>query len=89
MPTHQEHFYDVHRIEFDTELVIETEDRCHVLMLVEGTSISVEIEENETNTFHYAETFIIPAATKKYRLINHGQGRAKVIKAFLKHDIEI
>ncbi len=89
LPTHQEHFYDVHRIEFDTELVIETEDRCHVLMLVEGTSISVEIEENETNTFHYAETFIIPAATKKYKLINHGQSRAKVIKAFLKHDIEI
>lgn len=89
LPTHKDHFYDVHRIEFDTELIIDTEDRCHVLMLVDGTSISVEIEENETNKFHYAETFIIPAATQKYKLINHGTGRAKVIKAFLKHDIEL
>jgi len=89
LPTHREHFYDVHRMEFDTELVVETDDRCHVLMLVEGTSISVEIQEVGTSRFHYAETFIIPAATQKYKLINHGPGRAKVIKAFLKYDIEI
>ncbi|NRF41422.1 class I mannose-6-phosphate isomerase [Pedobacter foliorum] len=89
LPTHKEHFYDVHRIEFETEVVIETEDRCHVLMLVEGTSISVEVAENETSKFHYAETFIIPAATQRYKLINHGKGKAKVIKAFLKNDIEL
>lgn len=89
LPTHKEHFYDVHRIEFDTEVIIETEDRCHVLMLVEGTSISVEVAENETSKFHYAETFIIPAATQRYKLINHGKGKAKVIKAFLKNDIEL
>lgn len=86
LPTHKEHFYDVQRIEFDTEVTIETREGVHVLMLVEGTSISVEIEELVPSRFNYAETFIIPAATKRYKLINHGTARAKVIKAFLKNN---
>ena len=88
LPTHREHFYDVHRIEFDTLVTIDTADVCHVLMLVEGTSISVRIN-NEELRFNYAETFIIPAAAGLYSLINHGRTRAKVVKAFLKDNIEL
>ncbi|TZF83236.1 hypothetical protein FW774_13180 [Pedobacter sp. BS3] len=84
LPTHQEHFYDVHRIEFDSELTIETEDCCHVLMLVEGSTVSVNTANGMSVYFHYAETFVVPAAAKAYTLTNMGQSRAKVIKAFLK-----
>lgn len=87
LPTHREHFYDVERIEFDQEMVIDTDQRCHVLMLVEGTSISVQVNNGESHYFNYAETFIIPAAAGEYKLINHGAQRAKVIKAFLKNNI--
>jgi len=88
LPTHRDHFYDVHRIEFDTEVQIDTNDVCHVMMLVEGSSISVRINDEDTH-FNYAETFIIPAATGRYTLVNHGQGRARVVKSFVKDQFEL
>jgi mannose-6-phosphate isomerase class I len=84
LPTHAEHFYDVHRIEFDSAFTVETEDVCHVLMLVEGSSISVKTKDGIESVFYYAETFVIPAAAVSYTLFNTDNGRAKVIKAFLK-----
>lgn len=83
-PTHAEHFYDVHRIEFDSEITIATDDTCHILMLVEGTSVQVETANGTVQDFHYAETFVLPAAAEKYTLKNAGEGRAKVVKAFVK-----
>lgn len=84
LPTHKEHFYDVHRIEFSKEAEIKTEDKCHVLMLVEGTSIRIKTASGYTQRFNYAETFIIPAAAKSYQIINENDDSVKVIKAFIK-----
>ncbi len=84
LPTHQEHFYDVHRIEFDSKISIETSNVCHVMMLVEGESVLIETQDGNKQTFAYAETFVVPAAAKSYVLTNLGKVRAKVIKAFLK-----
>jgi len=87
LPTHAEHFYDVHRLEFDKEITVHTNDSCNVLMLVEGISIVVKVG-NETRQFHYAETFVLPAAAHSYTLINQGPARAKVVKAFIKDSID-
>jgi hypothetical protein len=84
LPTHQDHFYDIHRIDFDGEIKVETNDECHVMMLVEGESITVEIADGTREIFAYAETFVIPAAAKNYKITNLGKVQAKVIKAFLK-----
>lgn len=84
LPTHNEHFYDVHRLEFDNSVEIKTDNCCHVLMLVEGNSLKVETADGAKMDFAYAETFVIPAAAGTYRLTNQGKQRAKVIKAFLK-----
>jgi mannose-6-phosphate isomerase class I len=84
LPTHREHFYDVERVEFDSAITIETDNVCHVMMLVEGTTVSVSIAGGPKTTYHYAETFVIPAAAQSYTLYNNGPSRAKVIKAFLK-----
>lgn len=84
LPTHKEHFYDVHRVEFDKAVNIDTGDTCHVMMLVEGDSVLLETADGTKRTFAFAETFVIPAAAKSYTLGNLGKGRAKVIKAFLK-----
>jgi mannose-6-phosphate isomerase class I len=87
LPTHAEHFYDVHRIELDGSYTVQTNNVCHVLMLVEGTSVTVRTANGKTSTFHYAETFVVPAAAREYTLINNGTGRAKVIKAFVKDEV--
>lgn len=84
LPTHADHFYDVHRIEFDDTIQVDTDGSCHVLMLVEGQSVSIETADGTVQKFAYAETFVVPAAAISYRLKNLGDGRAKVIKAFLK-----
>ena len=89
LPTHKEHFYDIHRIEFDTEVTIKTENLCHILMLVEGTTLLIETENGVGMSFSYAETFVIPAAAKSYKLTNTGKGKAKVVKAFVKENVTV
>jgi len=84
LPTHAEHYYDVHRLEFDKQIEVNNNDGCHVMMLVEGESILVETANGTRQQFAYAETFIIPAAAVRYKLTNLGKGQVKVIKAFLK-----
>lgn len=87
VPTHAEHFYDVHRIEFDFQVTVETHDVCHILMLVEGSRIKVQTADGTVLDFNYAETFVIPAGAKSYTLINTGGGKAKVVKAFVKDEV--
>ena len=89
LPTHKDHFYDVHRMEFDTQVTIETNNVCHILMLVEGTTVKVETADGTHADFYYAETFVVPAAAKRYTIINTGETRAKVVKAFVKDDINL
>lgn len=84
LPTHPAMFYDVHRFEFTGQVESATNHQCHVMMLVEGTSVVAETANGNSHIFNYAETFVIPAAAGSYRLINKGPGMAKVVKAFVK-----
>ena len=84
LPTHRAHFYDVHRYTFTDKVVIQTDGSCQVLMLVEGTSLLVHTQNGMTQRYHYAETFVVPAAAETYTLTNEGDRPATVVKAFLK-----
>ena len=86
LPTHPDHFYDIYRYEFDSDITINTNDHCHILMLVEGKSIELIPNDYPAQTFQYAETFAVPAAANQYRLKNKMEGTAKVIVSFVKDE---
>jgi hypothetical protein len=84
LPTHAEHFYDVHRFDFSTAVESRTDGSPHVLNLVEGASVILETPGNAPKRFAFAETFVVPAATERYRLRSETGQPVKVVKAFLK-----
>jgi len=84
LPTHEKHTYKINRYHFGSEVTIKTNDKFHVLSLVEGSSISVESADGRTETFHYAESFIVPASAKSYKVTNNSDEEAKLVVAFMK-----
>jgi len=84
LPTHAQHFYDVHRLEFSSHIEQNTAGSFHVLNLVEGASVLLETEKGARQRFSFAETFVIPAAAGAYRLISETGALLKVVKGFMK-----
>lgn len=84
LPTHELHFYDVHRFEIQTEIEVETNGSPHVLSLVEGDAVMLETQNGRSQRFHYAETFVVPSAAGQYKLCNAGERPAWVVTAFIK-----
>ena len=85
LPTHEAHFYSVYRYEFTGDISINTNNQCHLCMLVEGEKISVTSDGNSTG-FHCAETFVVPAATGSYNITNKGINKAFLVVAHVKDE---
>jgi mannose-6-phosphate isomerase class I len=84
LPTHADHFYDVHRLEFSASIAVETHGSPHVLNLVQGRSVLLETASGEKARFSFAETFMVPAAAGHYTLTSEDGSPLKVIKGFMK-----
>ena len=88
LPTHPEHFFDVFRFDFQNSFEWETGGSFNVLNLVERGPVVLETQAGYRPRFNWAETFVIPAASGRYRLVNEGSGAAKVVMARMKKDVK-
>lgn len=84
LTTHEKHFYDVHRIHLISEIELQTNNKFHVMSLVQGRFIIFETGSGDKIRFNYAETFVVPAAAGSYRIINPNGEEAILVKAFIK-----
>ena len=84
LPTHREHFYAIERYEFSDSIEISGNNQCHILMLVKGHRVTVCTQNGMLSSFHYAETFVVPASTGNYRIKNMGSPDAMLVVAFVK-----
>ncbi len=89
LPTHPIHFYDVARYEIDphSAVWVETDGSCQVMSLVEGKTVLLQTAVGMSQQFNYAETFVVPAAAGRFRLVNEGETAVKVVVAFMKADL--
>jgi hypothetical protein len=84
LPTHPLHYYDVWRYHIISSAYIETNNKCHVLNLVEGDRIQVETKNGMIMKFSYTETFAIPAAAGGYTVSNLTGKEVMLVIAFVK-----
>lgn len=85
LKTHQEHLYDVHRIRIKPNSFVEIDlgNQCHILSLVEGHEVEVQVGDQK-ELYYYAETFVLPAAASTYSLYNSSEREIMLVKAFVK-----
>lgn len=87
LPTHSDHFYDIHRLTLNSTLERRTDKSVQVMMVTEGESVFVEIEGlSETMRFNYAETFVIPAGARQFTLHAVGDEPVVVMQSFLRRE---
>ncbi|ELY2650055.1 class I mannose-6-phosphate isomerase [Cronobacter sakazakii] len=86
---HEREFIETRRHWFDKPVLHHTHGTVNVLNLVEGAEALVESPNGMFEPFvvHYAETFIVPAATGAYRISPFGKGigqQLATIKAWVR-----
>jgi mannose-6-phosphate isomerase class I len=84
LPTHETHSYSVHRYHFTGEIEIKTNNKCLVMSLVEGNSITVKDLTGVRMEYSFAETFIVPASSERVRILNRSGKEAILVEAFIK-----
>ena len=70
-------FFGIDRLDFESEVTVETQGRFHVLNLVAGEEVTVETERGDVHPLSYAETLVIPASVGSYRLERRAARRAR------------
>lgn len=77
-------FFAIHRFELSGQMTDQTNDRFHILNLVEGECCNILVNGVDPIELRFAESIIIPASVGHYQLYNCGTSICKVVKAFVK-----
>jgi mannose-6-phosphate isomerase class I len=80
---HPDLFFGVNRLDFEESVIDDTEDRFHVLNLVEGDEAEIVTGAGATHSLSYAETIVVPASVGSYEIRRVRGGACRVVKAFV------
>jgi mannose-6-phosphate isomerase class I len=80
-------FYNINRVEFESEYEFNTKGKSFTINLVEGDKITLESQNGRVTNLSFLETMIIPAATGKVKLINKSNRPCKIVKVYVKEGI--
>ncbi|WP_300963663.1 class I mannose-6-phosphate isomerase, partial [uncultured Dubosiella sp.] len=80
---HELEFIETRRLWIKDEAVVDNEDNVNMLNLIEGQKAYIESLDGSFEPFevHYAETFIVPASVKGYRIVNPTGDTIGVLRA--------
>lgn len=83
---HELEFIETRRLWIQDEVRIENHGNMNMLNLIEGEECFVESLDHSFKPFkvHYAETFIVPASVKGYKIINKNKERIGIIRAYVR-----
>ena len=82
-------FYNVHRIEFENEFIMDTNGTAYSTNLVQGQKVEIHSQNGRVSNLSYLETMLIPAATGKIKIVNKGKGSCKMVMVYVKPEIGI
>ncbi len=83
---HKLEYIETRRYWIQDEVLIKNEDNVNMLNLIEGQSCLIESMDGSFEPFevHYAETFIVPASVKNYKIVNNTNKTIGVIRAYVR-----
>lgn len=82
-----ETFYEVDRVEFDSNFEMETSGRAWTFSIVEGQKARVTVSNGKQTTLSFLESLIIPAAAMNVTVENLGDIPVKLILVAIKEGI--
>ncbi len=82
-------FYNIHRVEFETEFEYKTDDNAYAVNLVEGEWVEITSLNGNTTRLSYMESMLIPAAANIVKVVNKGNRPCKLIFVYIKPQIGI
>lgn len=82
-------FYNIHRIEFETEYIMDTNGVAYSTNLVQGERVEIHSQNGRVTKLSYLETMIIPAASGAIRIVNKGKSPCKMVMVYVKPMIGI
>jgi mannose-6-phosphate isomerase class I len=83
----KENWWNVHRIEFSSEFQKNTNDTAFAINLVEGQSCKIVTENGYKTTISFAESMIIPAEAKNFKIINLHENLCKLVIVYVRNGI--
>jgi mannose-6-phosphate isomerase class I len=85
----KENWWVVHRVEFECEFSMTTNDTAYAANLVEGEKVNIITANGREYSLAFAESMIIPAAAEIFTVRNLGQRLCKLLLIFVRKGIGI